>query len=226
MTVVALLVAAGRGERLGSDGPKAFVVLGGVPMIEHSMRALRAVADIDHVVCALPPGITAPAGAHGVQGGEHRSLSVKNALAHAGDHATVVVVHDAARPLVTPDVFQACLDELDTQDCDAVVAAAPVTDTLKQANADGVVTRTVDRAGLWAVQTPQVFRRDALERALDADPATLARASDDAGLVEAAGGEVRVVEASRENFKVTTSQDLALAELVLRARAGGGAPRH
>jgi 2-C-methyl-D-erythritol 4-phosphate cytidylyltransferase len=196
-------------------------MLGGHPMIEHSVRALRAAPDVDHIVCALPPGVTAPAGVHGVQGGAHRSLSVKNALAHAGDHASVIVVHDAARPLVTPAIVQACLDELDANDCDAVIAAAPVADTLKQAGADNVVTRTVDRAGLWAIQTPQVFRRDALERALDADPDTLARATDDAALVEAAGGEVRVVAASRENFKVTTPEDLRLAELVLRARAAG-----
>ena len=218
MTTVALLVAAGRGERLGSDGPKAFVVLGGVAMIEHSLRALRAVPEIDHIVCALPPGIIAPAGAHGVQGGEHRSLSVKNALRHAGDHASVIVVHDAARPLVTPETFIACLRELETQDCDAAIAAARVADTLKQTDADGVVERTVDRSRLWAVQTPQVFRRDALERALDAGAETLAAATDDAALVEAAGGEVRVVATSRENFKVTTPEDLQLAELVLRAR--------
>lgn len=221
MATVALLVAAGRGERLGSDGPKAFVMLGGHPMIEHSMRALRAVADIDHIVCALPPGITAPAGAHGVQGGEHRSLSVLNALRHAGDHADVVVVHDAARPLVTPEIFQACIEELVTHDCDAAIAAAPVADTLKEAGSDGVVRRTVDRAALWAVQTPQVFRRDALERALSADPETLEGATDDAALVEAAGGEVRIVATSRENFKVTTPEDLRLAELVLAAREQG-----
>jgi 2-C-methyl-D-erythritol 4-phosphate cytidylyltransferase len=226
MTAVALLVAAGRGERLGSDGPKALVMLGGHPMIEHSMRALRAVPEIDHVVCALPPGITAPAGAHGVQGGEHRSLSVKNALRHAGEHADVIVVHDAARPLVTPEIFRACLDELAGCDCDAVIAAAPVADTLKEAGSDGVVTRTVDRARLWAVQTPQAFRRDALERALDADPGTLAGATDDAALVEAAGGEVRVVAAPRENFKVTTPEDLRLAELVLRGRVRGGTAPH
>lgn len=218
MPTVALLVAAGRGERLGSDGPKAFVMLGGHPMVEHSVRALRAVPDIDRIVIALPPGVTAPAGTVAVQGGEHRSLSVKAALAHAGDHADVVVVHDAARPLVTPEIVQACLDELATQDCDAAIAAAPVTDTIKQSDGGNVVARTLDRSVLWAVQTPQAFRRDALERALDADPATLAAATDDALLVEAAGGEVRLVEAPRENLKVTTAEDLRLAELLLAQR--------
>ena len=219
MSTVALLVAAGRGERLGSDGPKAFVMLGGHPMVEHSVRALAAVDDIDHIVVALPPGVTAPAGTHPVQGGEHRSLSVKAALRHAGDHADVLVVHDAARPLVTPQIVQDCLDVLAAGDCDAAIAAAPVADTIKEAAPGPVVARTLDRSLLWAVQTPQVFRRDALERALDQPEDVLAAATDDASLVEAAGGVVRLVESPRENLKVTTPEDLRLAEMLLRARA-------
>ena len=218
MATVALLVAAGRGERLGSDGPKAFVMLGGHPMVEHSVRALSAVDDVDHIVIALPPGVTAPAGTHPVHGGEHRSLSVKAALHHAGDHADVLVVHDAARPLVTPQIVQDCLDVLAAEDCDAAIAAAPVADTIKEAGPGAVVVRTLDRSLLWAVQTPQVFRRDALERALDQPEDVLAAATDDASLVEAAGGVVRLVEAPRENLKVTTPEDLRLAEMLLRSR--------
>lgn len=221
MTTVALLVAAGRGERLGSDGPKAFVMLGGHPMVEYSVRALSAVDAIDHIVVALPAGVTAPAGTHRVQGGKHRSLSVKAALRHAGDHADVLVVHDAARPLVTPRIVQDCLDVLAAGDCDAAIAAAPIADTVKQAvpRAGGpVVARTLDRSLLWSVQTPQVFRRGALERALDQPEEILAAATDDASLVEALGGTVRLVEAPRENLKVTTPEDLRLAEMLLRAR--------
>jgi len=183
-------------------------------MVEWSIEALRAARSIEHVVVALPPGIGAPAGAIGVIGGEQRSLSVRNALHEVAGE--VVVVHDAARPLVTPELVEAVLDGL--VGCDAAIAAAPVTDTIKEAR-DGEVLRTLDRSGLWAVQTPQAFRRDALERALDQPPEVLAAATDDAMLVEALGGTVRVVEAPRENLKVTTPLDLRVAELLLAERA-------
>jgi 2-C-methyl-D-erythritol 4-phosphate cytidylyltransferase len=183
-------------------------------MVEWSVEALRAAPSIEHVVVALPPGVGAPAHTIGVIGGEQRSMSVRNALHEvAGD---VVVVHDAARPLVTPELIEAVLEGL--VDCDAAIAAAPVTDTIKEAR-DGEVLRTLDRTGLWAVQTPQVFRRDALERALAQPAEVLAAATDDASLIEAIGGTVRIVEAPRENLKVTTALDLRLAELLLAGRA-------
>jgi 2-C-methyl-D-erythritol 4-phosphate cytidylyltransferase len=219
---VALIVAAGRGERLGSGEPKAFVTLAGRPMLGWSIDALQAVDEIERIVVALPPGVHAPAGTLGVPGGETRSASVRAALHAAGD-AGVVVVHDAARPLVTPEIVQDCLDTLAAHDCDAAIAAAPVTDTIKESRGEEVV-RTLDRSALWAVQTPQVFDRAALERALDRDPAALAGATDDASLVEQAGGTVRLVPAPRENLKVTTPLDLRVAELLLAARADHRAP--
>jgi 2-C-methyl-D-erythritol 4-phosphate cytidylyltransferase len=190
-------------------------MLAGRPMLEWSIDALRQVADVERIVVALPPGVEAPAGTLGVPGGMHRSQSVRAALhAAPGDP---VIVQDAARPLLTPAIVQAALDELLLYGCDAVIAAAPVTDTIKEAR-DGAVTRTLERAALWAVQTPQVFRREALERALDAPDDVLAGATDDAWLVERAGGTVRVVTAPRENLKVTTPGDLRVAELALRER--------
>jgi 2-C-methyl-D-erythritol 4-phosphate cytidylyltransferase len=184
-------------------------------MLEWSIEALRRVAAVETIVVALPHGCEAPAGTLGVPGGEHRSQSVLAALLAApGDP---VIVHDAARPLVTAAIFQDALDELAASGCDAVIAAAPVTDTIKEAR-DGLVTRTLSRSALWAVQTPQVFRREALERALDAPDGVLAGATDDAWLVEHAGGTVRVVAAPRENLKVTTPGDLRVAELALRER--------
>jgi 2-C-methyl-D-erythritol 4-phosphate cytidylyltransferase len=213
---VALVVAAGRGERLGSGGPKAFVMLAGRPMIDWSLEALRAVDEIERIVVALPAGVTAPAGTIGVQGGEQRSHSVRAALAASGDD-DVVLVHDAARPLVTPQIVRDCLAALASEDCDGVIAAAPLADTVKETRGEEVV-RTLDRSCLWAVQTPQVFHRTALEDALAGGDATLAAATDDASLVEAAGGTIRVVPAPRMNFKVTTPEDLHLAELLLRDR--------
>ena len=209
---VALLVAAGSGERLGAGRPKAFVVVAGRPMIEWSLEALRA-AGIDDIVVAVPPGHEVE-GCASVPGGATRSESVRAALAAAppGD----VVVHDAARPLVTPEHFRDALAALDGADC--AVAAAPVTDTVKEAGPDRLVTATLDRSRLWAIQTPQAFRRDALERALAADDELLAQATDDAWLVERMGGTVRVVESTPANLKVTTPHDLAIAEYLLADR--------
>jgi 2-C-methyl-D-erythritol 4-phosphate cytidylyltransferase len=209
---VALLVAAGSGERLGAGRPKAFVVVGGRPMIEWSLDALRA-AGVDEIVVAVPPGHVV-AGCVTVPGGATRSESVRAALAAAppGD----VVVHDAARPLVTPDHFRAALAALAGADC--AVAAAPITDTVKEAGHDRLVLATLDRSRLWAIQTPQAFRREALERALAASGEVLAQATDDAWLVERMGGSVRVVESSPANFKVTTPYDLQIAEHLLADR--------
>jgi 2-C-methyl-D-erythritol 4-phosphate cytidylyltransferase len=211
---VALLVAAGSGERLGADRPKAFVVLAGRPMLDWSVLALQA-AGIEEIVVALPPGGSAPPGCVGVAGGATRSASVRSALraARADPH---VVVHDAARPLVTREHFLGAIAAL--EHADAAIAAAPMTDTVKEAGEDRRVTATLDRTRLWAIQTPQAFRRAALERALDVDDAVLARATDDAWLVERAGGTVRVVESTPENFKVTTPHDLRVAELLLGER--------
>lgn len=190
-------------------------MLAGRPMVQWSIDALRAVAEIERIVVALPAGVAAPAGTVGAVGGKQRSHSVRAALRAAGP-ADVVLVHDAARPLLTPALIRDCLTTLAGHDCDAAIAAAPVTDTIKESR-DGEVLRTLDRTALWSVQTPQAFRRDALERALDQDDAVLAAATDDAALVEAAGGTVRLVPAPRENLKVTTPLDLHVAEMLLSA---------
>ena len=189
-------------------------------MLEWSVAALQAVAGVQTIVIALPGGWDGPlpVGTIGVPGGVHRSQSVRAALTAAPGGP--VIVHDAARPLVTPATFQAALDELALHGCDAVIAATPVTDTIKRASAEGVVTHTLDRSVLWAVQTPQVFRRAALERALAAPDDVLAVATDDAWLVERAGGTVRVIASPPGNLKVTTPGDLRVAALALGERAG------
>ena len=232
---VALLLAAGRGERLGSDGPKALVPLAGLPMLQWSLRALRASPQVERIVVALPDGVALPqadalprgevAGTGtemppvvSVTGGAERSQSVRNALA-AVPGADVVLVHDAARPLLTAELVAACLAALEEgEGWDAAIAAAPVTDTVKRVRDGVTVAETLTRSELWAVQTPQVFRAAALTRALERSDAELAAATDDAMLVEQDGGRVRVVAAPAENIKVTTAADLALAELLLAAR--------
>jgi 2-C-methyl-D-erythritol 4-phosphate cytidylyltransferase len=218
---VALIVAAGRGERLGSGRPKALLTVAGKPMLEWSVAALRAVGQVERIVVALPPSElgAAPAETVAVAGGAVRSQSVRAALRAAGD-GDPVIVHDAARPLASPELFERVLAELEQSAADGVIAAAPVSDTIKEVGEDGLsVLRTLQRARLWAVQTPQAFRRDALERALaQASDEDLAAATDDAWLVERDGGVVRVTDAGANNIKITTQIDLRLAELLLSER--------
>jgi 2-C-methyl-D-erythritol 4-phosphate cytidylyltransferase len=216
---VALIVAAGRGERLGAGRPKALVPLCGRPMLQWSVEAVQAVPAVTQIVIALPADEldAAPEGTVAVPGGLQRSHSVRNALA-ACPGEDPVIVHDAARPLATPRLFEQVLQELERHpEAAAVIAAAPVADTIKEVSADGAtVARTLDRSTLWAVQTPQVFRRAALERALaSASDEELGRATDDAWLVERAGGTVRILGSDPGNMKITTPEDLRVAELLL-----------
>jgi 2-C-methyl-D-erythritol 4-phosphate cytidylyltransferase len=217
---VALIVAAGSGERLGMEGPKALVELAGRTLLQWSVDALRAVPAIEQIVVALPAGADAPEGTSGVRGGRVRSESVRLALAAAGP-GDPVLIHDAARPLLTGELAQATIGALEADETlDGAIAAVPMTDTVKRVTSDGVVTETLARDELWGVQTPQVFRRAALERALDVPDEVLAQATDDAWLIERAGGRVGVVESTRENLKVTTQHDLVVAEMLLASRPG------
>lgn len=185
---------------------------------------LLASPAIEQVVVATPPGgegealaASAPPKLTVVPGGVVRSESVRLALAAAGGEreGSLVLVHDAARPLLTAEIVAQTLAAAGREGVDAAIAATPLTDTVKRADEDGVVTRTLERAGLWAIQTPQVFRRVVLERALEVPDDVLAQATDDAWLVERAGGLVVIVPAPRENLKVTTPLDLELAGLLL-----------
>ncbi len=163
---VALIVAAGTGERLGAGRPKALVELAGRPLVQWSIDALAQLGELEQIVVALPAGVPAPPGVTAVEGGPVRSDSVRRALA-AAPAGDPVLVHDAARPLLTAALAAKVIATLEADAAaDAAIAAAHVTDTIKR-GLDGVVTETLDRSELWAVQTPQVFRRDALERALD-----------------------------------------------------------
>lgn len=230
MATVGLLVAAGTGERLGTGRPKAFVPCAGRLLLEWSLEVLEGVCD--RVVVAVPAGLEDTAADRGtgalarsrsrwVAGAASRSGSVRAALA-AVPEAEIAVVHDAARPLVTPDLVERCVADV-ARGWDGAVAAAPATDTLKEADpSDRRVVRTLARPGVWAVQTPQVFRARELRAALDVDDEALAAAGDDASLVEASGGSVCVVEAPADNLKVTTPVDLRIAEAMLRERGGEG----
>ena len=193
-------------------------------MVEWSIEALRGAGSIGGIVVAAPPG----AAEHTyeftgedlfvVAGGEARSESVANALERV--ETDLVAIHDAARPLVTAALVDAVVQTLvEDRDADGAIAAAPVTDTIKRDAGERVVKDTLDRRELWAVQTPQVFRVEALRRALDTDPEEVAEATDEAMLVEAAGGRVLIHASEPENIKVTTPFDLRLAEMLLAERS-------
>ena len=228
---VALIVAAGRGERLGAQCPKAFIVLAGKPMLQWSVEAFRA-AGVDHVVVAVPAGWEPSSDAElealrdctVCQGGAERSHSVRNALVAAGDLGPddAVLVHDAARPFVTPELIGALITAVSPEaGGQAAIAATLVTDTIKVDDGSGTVASTLDRSALRAVQTPQAFRASVLQAALGQDEVILANATDDAALVEALGVQVQLVAAPSTNFKVTEPQDLKLAEMLLSGQGGG-----
>lgn len=213
-----LLVAGGRGERVGVGPLKQFRELAGVPLLLRALRPFASHPDVTHIVIALPAEHAAAppdwlARLQGpavslVAGGNERAESVQHALAALPSSAEIVLVHDAARPFVSGEVVSAVIAA--AREGGAALAAVPLADTLKEADASRpVVRRTLPRQALWRAQTPQGFRRDILEAA-HATPAT--GATDDSMLVEASGVDVRLVPDSSLNFKVTTSDDFALAE--------------
>ena len=232
-----IVPAAGRGERLGPGAPKALRMLGGVPMLALAVRALASARSVDLVVVAAPEDavadVVALLGEHGlldpdgaragamvVAGGDTRQESVARALHALPADYDVVLVHDAARPLVPTSLVDSVAGAV-RDGADAVVPALPVADTIKAVDAGEHVTATLDRAALRAIQTPQGFRRTTLTAAhAAADPD--APATDDAGLVEILGGTVLVVPGDEEAFKVTRPLDLVLAEAVLARRRAAG----
>jgi 2-C-methyl-D-erythritol 4-phosphate cytidylyltransferase len=218
----AVIVAAGRGERLGSDRPKAFAKLKGRALLAESLERLEASDWIDSIVLVAPEGWEEPAillaeelGAGkvsaSVPGGATRTESVRAGMAEVPGEALVVLVHDAARPYLPEGVIERVLGPLG-EGWDGAAPALPVADTLKRAGPDGAVAETVDRSGLHAVQTPQAFLAEVLRKALAGN---VEDASDCAGLVEAQGGRVKLVDGDRRLVKVTTPEDLAFVESLL-----------
>ena len=213
MSVWAVLAAAGRGERLGDDRPKAFARLGDLPLVAEPLRRLDDSGWIDGIVVAAPPGWEEPCivlaeeiGAGKVSsvvtGGDTRAASVRAALAEVPDDATVILVHDAARPFVSDDVIGRVLAPL-SEGYDGAVPVVPVTDTVKRVRG-GEVVETVEREGLVVTQTPQAFLVASLRRAAAGE------GTDCASLVEQQGGRIRAVEGDPRLLKVTSPEDLEL----------------
>lgn len=235
--VTALVVAAGAGRRFGGLTPKQFLPLGGLPLLAHALRALAVPGVVDALVVAVPPGaegrcrdeLIPPLGlqvpARVVAGGSERRDSVGAALALVDAGAELVLVHDGVRPFVPRRDLEAVAAAARAHG--AATLAVPVRDTLKRARDAGrgllLAGETVPREDLWAALTPQAFRRDLLVRAHAAAPAGLA-ATDDAVLVERLGHPVALVAGSRINLKITSPEDLAVAEALLAARPAGLVP--
>jgi len=227
MHVTAIVPAAGSGVRFGGVVPKQYLPLAGLPLLAWTLRALAGSGHVDCIVVLVAPGhearcraeILAPYGLPVDQvlpGGADRQASVYAGLSGAPADTDLVLVHDGARPLITPEIVRAAVRAAAAEGAAAV--AVPVTDTIKAADAEGRVAETLPRGRLWAAQTPQVFRaawlREAHARALTDG----FRGTDDAVLVERLGYPVRLVPGSAENLKVTTMADLAQAEQILRRR--------
>lgn len=222
MRTVAIVPAAGSGDRLAAGLPKAFVHLGGATLIERAISGLRESGVVDAVVVAVPPGRTDEASliladpefeVIVVGGGVDRTESVRLALDAAGD-ADFVLVHDAARPMTPPALIARVVQALQDGHT-AVVPVVPLADTVKAVDANGVVLGTPERAGLRAVQTPQGFAAAVLRRAFAGAAGHAGGFTDDASMVESIGGQVQTVAGDPMAFKITTPMDLLLAEALM-----------
>lgn len=225
-----LLLASGRGERLGGDIPKAYVPCRGASLVARSLARLTRIAEHREIVLAINPAdrathlppLAAALDEYGpvvvVDGGATRQESMRRAFAASHPRADVILVHDAARPFFPIEAAKRAVAA--AYEVGAALLAMPVPDTLKRCNADGHVLETVDRAGVWLAQTPQVIRRDRLIEALARADADGFEGTDDVSLCEHAGQPVVVVEGSRTNLKITTPADLRLAELIAAAEDG------
>lgn len=225
MRAAAVVLGGGSGERMGNGGTrKQYLELGGEPILLRAIRPMLTHPEIEWVVVALPaedvrtPPFPMPAGVMVVAGGAQRGDSVRRALEAVPEEAEVVVIHDGARPLVSRAVVERTLRAVAPGT--GAIAAIPVTDTLKRASKEGVITDTVDRRDLWRAQTPQAFPRDLIVGAYRRAEEEGVAATDDAALVERYGGRVVVVEGAASNIKVTVAEDLTLAALLLEAENG------
>jgi len=230
--VNAVVVAAGQGERMGSPLPKPFLPLAGVPLVIHTVRSLTRSTRIARVILVVAAEretlCRAMVEAHGpfsipvrlVHGGLERQDSVRLGLAALDAACEVVVIHDAARPFITPEIIDQSI--IVAAEVGGALVAVQVRDTIKRVEQDGMVRETLSRQNLWLAQTPQTFRTSVIREAHDRALAAGVKVTDDAALVEWAGGQVKIVPGDPLNFKITTPGDLHLAEAILKEGLGAG----
>jgi 2-C-methyl-D-erythritol 4-phosphate cytidylyltransferase len=228
----AIVVAGGRGTRMGGSVRKQYRSLAGRPILAHALAAVGACPGIAEIVLAVPSAdmemcretvvapLSLPTPVRMVGGGAERQISVSNGLEALSERIELVAIHDGVRPFVRPAEFAAVLEAAEREG--AAILAVPAADTLKRADAEGRVRATLDRSDIWLAQTPQAFRVDLLREAHAAARRDGVFGTDDAALVERLGGVVRIVSGSRRNFKITTPEDLALAEAMSRLESTTG----
>ncbi len=225
MHVNAIIVAAGKGERMGSALPKPFLPLCGVPLLIHTLRSLDQSLSLKTIVLVIAPEreqlcrtmlnrhepLRCPVRL--VHGGAERQDSVRCGLAALDPECDIVAIHDAARPFITAPIVEESIRV--AAQAGAALVAVPVSDTLKRADAAQTVVETVSRQGLWLAQTPQTFRVDSIRAAHQRAQDEGITVTDDAALIEKMGGTVQIVPGDRRNFKLTSPEDLRMAEALL-----------
>ncbi|MCL4472782.1 MAG: 2-C-methyl-D-erythritol 4-phosphate cytidylyltransferase [Actinobacteria bacterium] len=231
MRLGAVIAAGGVGSRMGTGESKQLMMLSGRPVLAWSTAIFQNAPEVEEIVIVIDPADTRRCRAEVVEpfglgkvgsivpGGENRAASVLNGLKQLSSDIDTVLIHDGARPLFPTGLLSSGLRDLAIGDCDGVVFGLPLTDTVKEVGiGTRLITRTPDRSRLWAAQTPQIFKRIKLEKAYRVRPSVLAEATDDSSLVERIGGWMKITPGSPENIKITTPEDIVVAEEILRRR--------
>ena len=230
MKVSVIIPAAGQGTRMGSTIPKQFLSLRGKPILHHTLRAFEASGQVDSVTLVVPENDFEDAKSkwkkdYGivkniVAGGKERQDSVYNGFKAIDADTDVVLVHDGVRPFVTADMIQRAIEA--ALSYGAAITAIPVSDTIKQLDREGFVTRTVDRSGLWRIQTPQAFQYAVLNEAFQKAVKDSYYGTDEGSLLEYVGKKVKIIEGSEMNIKITRKEDLILGEAILNSGTEDG----
>jgi 2-C-methyl-D-erythritol 4-phosphate cytidylyltransferase len=226
--VTAIIPAAGAGKRMGKTVAKQFLLLGGKPLLAHTLLAFQRAPEIDEIIPVVSQEDMESCLREVIEryqitkvktlvvGGRERQDSVLHGLQKIGKDTAVVIVHDGVRPFVSPEMIREAVDLAKKGEC--ITVGVPIKDTIKEVDENKIVRRTLERGSLWAIQTPQVFPVKILRHAYEESYKQKMFGTDDATLVERTGGTVRVIMGSYENIKITTPEDLSLAEEILKRR--------
>jgi len=226
--VTALVPAAGMGKRMGKAVAKQFLPLGDMPMLAHTLLTIQRSSEIDEIIPILSEEDMESCLKNIIEayhitkvrtlvvGGKERQDSVYNGLRKTDKDTAVIVVHDGVRPFVTTELLRECVEA--ARKGESVAAGVPLKDTVKEVDDKGIVRQTLERSRIWAIQTPQAFPAKVLRKAYDASYKKKEYGTDDATLVERMGGKIRVIMGSYDNIKITTPEDLILAEEILKRR--------
>jgi len=225
MKSVAIIAAGGVGRRMNAGVPKQYLLLSGKPILAHTVARFEAAKSIGEIILVVPPRetdyvIEEIVERYGISkvteivaGGRERQDSVRNGIRHIGGDVDIVAIHDGARPFITSELIDTAVSK--ARDVGAVTLGVPAKDTVKRVGEDGIIGETLERDEIWLTQTPQVFTRDIIEAAYRRAYAEGYRATDDSRLVEMTGRAVRMIRGTYDNIKITTREDLLLAEAII-----------